>query len=851
MAKTKAQRMKEYRERKKALLGDEWLKKERERVRAYKPPIDQLSKEEQEHKRKLNRKHCEKYRQKRKTEKTAEQSSQNNDNVVSTAADSNGVSSTTGSTTEILTVKMNFNKPENSRKSRGRKRISRALAKQYRHNEQLEEDNKSLKRRLNTTRKRLNRLELKLKKETPQTPLTPRTKANRLLAENGIDPCKAPMIRQKLVFAECLTGEIKEAVSVNNSNMVKPIIYGKIMKKYRLKNRLSEITGISRRKLVGHKKLAEIRKRRRNEEINNAINRDVKEFLERDDNSRQLPGKNDAVKVGKSKVQKRVLNDYMFNLYDKYQAESTYKISLSTFYRKKPASIAYVNFSTRSVCLCQKHQNFALKLKCLKNYKINSVTSPDKFMETFNTVDALCVILERIDATTVRFQEWKRLKMKDEKMKMRVVDIELPKKEFIDVMKQQYQDFASHIERVHKQYKAVKMMKEKLPTTHVIVQMDFAENYCCQTLEEIQSAYWNSSAVTLHPTVLYRRNSNGELEHQSIVFVSAVLNHNAAMVTLILDKVIELAKDFVNNLEAIHFWTDSPTSQYRNKTIFNYMDKLCLKNIKSSWQYFESGHGKGPCDGIGGTTKRNADNAMKTGVIIQDAEDFYLWASKGESAIKYVKVDEEEYNESLKRVEQDNIKPIKGTMKIHGVVSNQNGILRTRETTCACDKCFDNECGFREDTLCLWSKHHIELKKTSQRTQNQKSPENQNSPKKKISKLNEINTDKNNNEFEITTEITPELTYKENDYVVVVYDKKCYIGQVNDIDEEDNEVEVNCMEKCQKIEGRYKWPTRQDKIWLSNRHVLKVISKPKATAKSKRMFIVDSETLRFIETYNA
>jgi hypothetical protein len=40
--------------------------------------------------------------------------------------------------------------------------------------------------------------------------------------------------------------------------------------------------------------------------------------------------------------------------------------------------------------------------------------------------------------------------------------------------------------------------------------------------------------------------------------------------------------------------------------------------------HFESGHGKSPCDGVGGTTKRNADNAVKQGkVLIQDAADFY------------------------------------------------------------------------------------------------------------------------------------------------------------------------------------------------------------------------------------
>jgi len=44
----------------------------------------------------------------------------------------------------------------------------------------------------------------------------------------------------------------------------------------------------------------------------------------------------------------------------------------------------------------------------------------------------------------------------------------------------------------------------------------------------------------------------------------------------------------------------------------------------ASWHFFESGHGKGPCDGIGGTTQRNADNAVKQGKdLIQDAHDFF------------------------------------------------------------------------------------------------------------------------------------------------------------------------------------------------------------------------------------
>ena len=72
-------------------------------------------------------------------------------------------------------------------------------------------------------------------------------------------------------------------------------------------------------------------------------------------------------------------------------------------------------------------------------------------------------------------------------------------------------------------------------------------------MEEVQSAYWNATAVTLHPTVLYKKGENGGLEHKSIVFVSEILQHNAAMVLAIVDKVVEAANQYVTDLKDYSF----------------------------------------------------------------------------------------------------------------------------------------------------------------------------------------------------------------------------------------------------------------------------------------------------------
>ena len=71
MANSKSQRMKEYRARKKAQLhvGDEWLKHENVRVKAYFKPVSELSDEDKYYRQAKNRLNSLEYHQKRKCER--------------------------------------------------------------------------------------------------------------------------------------------------------------------------------------------------------------------------------------------------------------------------------------------------------------------------------------------------------------------------------------------------------------------------------------------------------------------------------------------------------------------------------------------------------------------------------------------------------------------------------------------------------------------------------------------------------------------------------------------------------------------------------------------------------------
>jgi peptidyl-tRNA hydrolase len=100
-------------------------------------------------------------------------------------------------------------------------------------------------------------------------------------------------------------------------------------------------------------------------------------------------------------------------------------------------------------------------------------------------------------------------------------------------------EFKGHVNRVYKQYEEIKRLKENLPTNHLLVQMDFAENYSCKSVEEIQTAYWNQTGVTLHPVVVYYK-KNGETQHKSYVVVSDEMSHSPSTVHAFIDKLMNV-----------------------------------------------------------------------------------------------------------------------------------------------------------------------------------------------------------------------------------------------------------------------------------------------------------------------
>ena len=180
--------------------------------------------------------------------------------------------------------------------------------------------------------------------------------------------------------------------------------------------------------------------------------------------------------------------------------------------------------------------------------------------------------------------------------------------------------------------------------------------------------------VTVHPVVMYYNTQNSEeSSHKSFVFISNESHHDAIFVYILIGKLVPLLKEVVPNLEMVHYWTDSPISQYRNRTAFKIIS--CHKEyfgVTVSWNFMVVGNGKGPCDVIGGLAKQKADQAVKNGkYVIQDVIDFFEWAKQDISAIAFSYVSIKDYEISWKFLKAacGNLQALKGTIKVHAAFS--------------------------------------------------------------------------------------------------------------------------------------------------------------------------------------
>ena len=134
------------------------------------------------------------------------------------------------------------------------------------------------------------------------------------------------------------------------------------------------------------------------------------------------------------------------------------------------------------------------------------------------------------------------------KEKMKMITQTTSHTQFKALLQKDAATFCSHIRRIAVQFREQRYLKEDPPPNHVYIHMDFAEDYRCRLQNEIQSAYWSPTQVTIHPVVMYYKTQNSEeSSHKSFVFISNATRHDAIFVYTLIGKLVPLLKEVAPN----------------------------------------------------------------------------------------------------------------------------------------------------------------------------------------------------------------------------------------------------------------------------------------------------------------
>ena len=365
----------------------------------------------------------------------------------------------------------------------------------------------------------------------------------------------------------------------------------------------------------------------------------VTEFYESDGKSRVMPGKKDFVSVrveGKRvHVQKRLVLCNLKEVYSSFKDNfPTVRIGFSKFAELRPQHCILAGASgTHCVCVCTIHQNFKLMFigaglsslfapdgislptyhHCLAKVLCNPPL-PSCYLEECASCpgitkfrDDLATLLDENLIDSITFKQWVSVDRSTLETHTKPVD------EFIEIFCEKLEALRPHAFIAAQQASFYNDCKSSLHSNEALVTVDFSENYSFILQDAAQGYHWNNCQVTIHPFVAYYKGESDELCHLSYVVISEALSHDTTAVYLYQKCFITFLRSFLPpscQPHMIVYFSDGAGSQYKNRK--NFLN-LCFHRedfgICAEWHFSATAHGKGACDGIGGTVKRLAARA--------------------------------------------------------------------------------------------------------------------------------------------------------------------------------------------------------------------------------------------------
>ncbi|KAJ8681765.1 hypothetical protein QAD02_017557 [Eretmocerus hayati] len=398
-------------------------------------------------------------------------------------------------------------------------------------------------------------------------------------------------------------------------------------------------------------------------------------------NSAVDPSKRGFIKINGEKVQKQYLQGSLRDLYAKFCSDDDLKMTYSSFCKYKPKNCVEAKLDARDTCACIMHMDFDFMTESSSKKGVISEISAHQVAKSLicETRSTDCYSREckkcqdkeitlNIEKSQelVNFNKWKTVTETRTSVKS--------KKEITVTVRRKETE------------KTSRARNESLGNNVCSVVADLSQNYLSKYNQEWHRVHFGagSDQYSIFTGVLYTKYFK-----QGFVSASASTRHDASVILAHLFEILDYSLDKFPLITDWDMKSDGPSSQYKNKTFFFLLAQLLplrYKQIKRlTYNYSESGHGKGPADGIGETVKRAAHDYVRHGGDIPTFQKFYQVIKKQASNVHVSSIKEEDI-ESIDSFVPSEVN-FNGTRQVYRFTRNRDATTIVQFNTLGCFEC--------------------------------------------------------------------------------------------------------------------------------------------------------------------
>lgn len=437
--------------------------------------------------------------------------------------------------------------------------------------------------------------------------------------------------------------------------------------------------------------------------LKDEVKRQICDFYNRDDISRQLPGMKDVKSIKsntgtKLRIQKRTMIMSIREAFELFKETfPATSIGKTVFYTERPAYILPISYTPHNVCVCTTHSNYINLLLAISKHANDFPKTHQELLKlvscSVDNEDCMsnsCDVCKESDIWDITLDSNPRVNWKAwifQNQRPNQIAISKPFNEALDELHDSTAKFKLHsfVKNVQSNY--FQNGKQDLTSGKAIVQIDFAENYALISQDEIQSAHWSHGQVTLFTCCIWTTD-----KLHSVVIVSDELSHGKYTVHLFLQKIFEYIKSITDNTTFLRIFTDNCAAQFKNRYVMASINALKSKYgfTHLEWNFFAASHGKGAVDGIGGSVKRSVWIAVKSRTaIVNSAKEFYDLARSLCKNVFFIFVPKEEIKVGMAMLDYkwEGLKNIPGIQSKHFFQSEDGNCISFARTSLSHLKC--------------------------------------------------------------------------------------------------------------------------------------------------------------------